>query len=173
MGHMKWVDSEGGPLVLMGEALLSNWRGCFGPARGSTDYDRACQVDDYVGVIDVGNGKGLVLGDEPMPTAWVPRANGGILARVGYTPSKKATEQQLAQLGDIAFQPAGLRIPLAARNLLFDSALAGTDARQEGLLVQLEEGLYQVGVSDHRPTTDMWLVLLKLERINPDALAER
>ena len=51
---MSWVSSEGGPLILIGKSDLSNWEGIDG-----FDYDRACPVEDYVGVIEVGNSQDI------------------------------------------------------------------------------------------------------------------
>lgn len=72
-----WVESDGGPLVVLPESALASWRADteatgtdeFG---GSGDYDRACQVDDYVGTLHVGDAEALVLADSPEPTAFLP-----------------------------------------------------------------------------------------------------
>src|SRR5689334_17973405 len=88
---MQWVESAGGPLIVVPLELAQSWRGIEAvPGDPVTDYDRACDVDDYLGVLEVGPGRGLVLGDEPMRTAFVPSADGGILVRWGYAPSEDA-----------------------------------------------------------------------------------
>ncbi|MGW1208054.1 Imm21 family immunity protein [Streptomyces sp. NPDC002499] len=68
-----WVESMGGPLIVIPVSALAAWRGCTetgvmaGDASAADDYDRACAVDDLAGVITVGeNGaQALVLADEP------------------------------------------------------------------------------------------------------------
>ncbi|MEY9873288.1 hypothetical protein ABH931_002770 [Streptacidiphilus sp. MAP12-33] len=68
-----WVESMGGPLIVVPVSALAKWHGCTGSGMvvGSgdllDDYDRACEVDDLAGVIAVGEdgAEGLVLGDEP------------------------------------------------------------------------------------------------------------
>ncbi len=86
-GTLLWMESGGGPLLLVPGEYLPFWGGIDPPTDGrqivahfryggddapATDYDRACDVDDYLGVIEVGSGCGVVLGDEPLPTAIVP-----------------------------------------------------------------------------------------------------
>src|SRR5690348_5768536 len=91
----QWVTCDGGPLLLVEKKHLFAWEGSDNPSPGrrveaqfrwnpngpATDFDRACDVDDYVGLIDVGVGKGLVLGDETFMTTWLPLKDGGILVR--------------------------------------------------------------------------------------------
>jgi hypothetical protein len=92
-----WIEANGGPLLLLPVDLLPAWDGIRPPADGREivgrfrwnpegrpcDYDRACDVDDYIAPIPVGGGHGLVLGDIPAATAWLASAdgNGGSLAR--------------------------------------------------------------------------------------------
>jgi hypothetical protein len=67
---LKWIESTGGPLLLLERALLPYWHGSFGNTTAATDYDRACEIADYVGAIEVGSGIGVVLGEEPFSTTW-------------------------------------------------------------------------------------------------------
>ncbi|WP_051810036.1 Imm21 family immunity protein [Actinoplanes subtropicus] len=75
-----WVESMGGPLLVMPVSALGEWGGCTqeGMLAGTgdvlDDYDRACELDGLAGVIAVG-GKGrlgLVLADEPARTCYLP-----------------------------------------------------------------------------------------------------
>ena len=68
-----WVESMGGPLLVLPVSALGEWGGCTqaGMLAGSGDvldgYDRAGELDGLAGVIVVGGngGQGLVLADEP------------------------------------------------------------------------------------------------------------
>ena len=73
-----WVDSLGGPLVVVPRSALSGWHG--GTASGLTvggdaldDYDRACAVDDLAAVITLAghSAEALVLADEPATTCYL------------------------------------------------------------------------------------------------------
>ncbi|WP_329467909.1 Imm21 family immunity protein [Streptomyces sp. NBC_01431] len=65
-----WVESLAGPLIVVPVSVLAEWGGCsenWGEEPGSVeDYDRACAVEDWAGLLDVGsNGaQALVLADE-------------------------------------------------------------------------------------------------------------
>jgi hypothetical protein len=71
-----WASTLGGPLLVLEESRLSSWRGFEGG-----DYERACAVRGDVGRIDVGDGHGLVLGDEPAMTAAAVRPDGVVFVR--------------------------------------------------------------------------------------------
>ncbi|MEV4558898.1 Imm21 family immunity protein [Kitasatospora sp. NPDC049285] len=54
--EMVWAESGGGPLVVVPASSLHHWGGCT--PNGSTlgggppdDYDRACAIEDYAGVV--------------------------------------------------------------------------------------------------------------------------
>ncbi|MFJ4926153.1 Imm21 family immunity protein [Streptomyces sp. NPDC088736] len=71
-----WVTSAGGPLILIPESVCYQWAAapCTYPDNEG-DYGRACEVDGYVGLIDVGGAQSLVLGDMPARTTFLPRHN--------------------------------------------------------------------------------------------------
>ncbi|MEV6416890.1 Imm21 family immunity protein [Kribbella sp. NPDC051718] len=72
-----WVESMGGPLIVVPVSALGSWRGStlHGTIAGDSstvdDYDRACGVDELAGVIAVADHQALVLGDEPATTCYL------------------------------------------------------------------------------------------------------
>lgn len=62
--QIAWLNSEGGPLVMLSAAQAGIWKG----ALNSNHYDLACDVEDYLSVLNVENQLIIVLGDEPLPT---------------------------------------------------------------------------------------------------------
>ncbi|MFD8012662.1 Imm21 family immunity protein [Streptomyces sp. NPDC058955] len=74
--ELVWVPSMGGPLIVVPESAVNAWEGCTAGGSingdGWDDYDRACEVEDRVGVIAVGAGTALVLSDEPATTCFLP-----------------------------------------------------------------------------------------------------
>src|SRR3954470_17851595 len=69
---LKWVNSGGGPLICAPPSAAAKWRGsrCTSIRNARSDYARACDVLDYLGVIPCGVLDVLVLGDEPLPSAF-------------------------------------------------------------------------------------------------------
>jgi hypothetical protein len=80
MPDLTWVRSMGGPLVVIPASALDQWGGCtedgviLGETDNPDDYDRACAVDEWAGVIRVGTGDSyaLVLSGEPATTCYLP-----------------------------------------------------------------------------------------------------
>src|SRR5258706_13597929 len=74
----RWVDTGGGPHVLLPQELRANWRGTegwishFDPLDVS-DYARACRITDWLGVLTCGEAQTLVLSGDVGPIAWFPR----------------------------------------------------------------------------------------------------
>ncbi|MFF5392909.1 Imm21 family immunity protein [Streptomyces sp. NPDC013012] len=76
-----WVESLGGPLIVIPVSALTSWGGCTesglmaGDATAPDDYDRACTVDELAGVIplDEYGAQALVLADEPATSCYLPQ----------------------------------------------------------------------------------------------------
>jgi len=64
---------DGGPHIVVPADLASGWRGAIG---AGTDYSRACDVAEPVGIISVGRGCALVIGGSPPFTYWVSEEPG-------------------------------------------------------------------------------------------------
>jgi hypothetical protein len=138
------------------------WRG-EGPA---TDYDRACDIKDYTGLIPVGCGHALVLGDEPLMTCWWPsRENGGLLVRWVCADSEQFL-QYLQGLVDVRFTSSPHVLEVVEReHRLFDAAVPGSDVRPNAaLLVELEPGSYEVATGRFTPDSRTELLLHRLRR---------
>lgn len=75
-----WVESMGGPLIVVPVSALAGWGGCTesGMVVGDTgtpdDYDRACEVEGLAGVPAVGEegARALVPADEPARSRCLP-----------------------------------------------------------------------------------------------------
>ncbi len=177
-GHtmqLVWVESAGGPLILLEEHLLASWRGCFSPpeaANDVTDYDRACGVDDYLGTIAVASGYGLVLGDEPMRTTWwqLPEAHTGILVRWQWAASEHDVITALTSLTDVIWAEAGINLHISDGNLvLFDAACVGNEV-DERVRIALAPGHYVLTTAQYTPNSSLSLLL---HRVNLGDRAEQ
>ncbi|MGA5181773.1 Imm21 family immunity protein [Streptomyces pseudogriseolus] len=130
-----WVRSMGGPLIVVPESSVTAWGGCtedgsvLGDADGRDDYDRACEVEDWAGVIAVGAGAAtvLVLADEPAKTCFLPEKLLFVrwLAADSEAVLFAAAEAVLAD-PDTAWEDGGLWVTDGPA-VLMDSAEAGAD----------------------------------------------
>ena len=159
---MKWIASEGGPLILMEERLLPSWTGCF--SADDSDYDRACAVDDYAGVIRAGEGSALVLGDEPcQATFWSRPPVEHLIVRWQCADSEGAVESCLKRMDKIVFDGAQT-IDLFVESeklILFDATLSGNDEipEIERLEIDLRPGRYHIRTVVWQPDDQTSLIL--------------
>ncbi|MGW4498238.1 Imm21 family immunity protein [Micromonospora sp. NPDC004336] len=147
-GGPHWIDSSGGPLVVVPATALSAWRGVpddFDPDDLDTwgDYGRACAVDGYAGVLRVGDAEALVLADEPATTTYLPGH------RLFVRWIRADSEAEVVRLVPDAFDRADWADagswPTDGPAVLFDAALGGDETEPAGrLLVEVEPGTYRL-----------------------------
>lgn len=164
-----WINSSGGPLLLLQEDLLQYWKGDEGDQL--SDYQRACMVDDYLGFIDVGPGQGIVLEDEPLQTTWwsLSKENGGIMVRWVYANGESYIIKALTDLQDVLWEQNDFVLKVSKGSLvLFDAICPGdnTDCLDTGcrLSISLEVGSYSVTTAHYQPDEETSLIFHRLLR---------
>lgn len=165
---MRWISSEGGPFLLLEEQNLDMWGGVielitgppalnsWSPGGKPTDYDRACSVEGYIGLIAIGAEQGIVFGDEPMQTTWMPcqAESGGMVVRWIFGKSESEFLHWIDKVPKAIFRSDGSFGIKRHRLLLFDSAVAGCNVKKrpdEYLLIDLEPGLYEIETAIYQP----------------------
>ncbi|WP_433201577.1 Imm21 family immunity protein [Dactylosporangium sp. CS-047395] len=147
---MRWLQSFGGPLILLPKESVHLWAGSYGPDgddeidEEETDYWRICEtVEDYADVVDVRGVEALVLANGGCPTAFV------------------AAERLFVQDMGEGFRLGALQTAARARSavewakvvtwncagpcLMFDASLYGPKVREpECLPIDLVAGTYTV-----------------------------
>ncbi|MFJ8431498.1 Imm21 family immunity protein [Kitasatospora sp. NPDC094019] len=111
------------------ELVPEEWSGPAGNGDAvDDDYDRACAVEGFVGLLRIGSAEGLALGDEPASTAYPPGR--GVFVRWS------AAESEEALLGRVnAATRAASREPertwrVPGPVVLFDAARTGEGSRR-------------------------------------------
>ncbi|MFE5792805.1 Imm21 family immunity protein [Streptomyces sp. NPDC056503] len=132
---LTWVESMGGPLIVVPVSALAAWHGSTesgvmaGDATAPDDYDRACAVDDLAGVIPVGeNGaQALVLADEPATSRYLP-GHRAFLRWLGADSEAGLSSAAAAVLADpdTVWEECGTWVSDGPA-VLMDSANAGAD----------------------------------------------
>jgi hypothetical protein len=123
-GKRIWVNSLGGPLIVLEACLLPHWQGIQ-----NGDYERACAIDGWFGTLPVADGFALVLADEPTMTTVVARPDGVVFARWHAADDIDAVDRLLDALGtsDVS------RAQMATSSLTFaDPSLVLFDFSQTG-----------------------------------------
>ncbi|MEU2455943.1 Imm21 family immunity protein [Streptomyces sp. NPDC012765] len=159
-GLVDWVESGGGPLVVVPAEVLNLWEGADSDGPES-DYDRACAVSGCAGLLAVGPSLVLVLGDEPSSTAFLPEygvfvrwvaadSEAELMGSVGAALEAAAWEDR--QLWDV---PGPV--------VLFDSAWPGSEVEPDNhTRVDLPAGRYEVRAALAHPDADITFQLIQL-----------
>jgi hypothetical protein len=190
MDRLKWIDSAGGPLVLISDKSFKLWSGIF--KRSSylknkfeeaddfmnaheADYGKACEIQDYLGVIDIGNDFALVLGDEPMLTTVLSTKDKKVIvARLAYADDKNFVDEKLRELAASKINDWQLSVTFdlsSDKQFLFDSAADATMLeKEEGtysyLSLNILQGQYSIWTSTYNPDDKTKLIIHKFELKN-------
>ncbi|MEF3405083.1 Imm21 family immunity protein [Agromyces sp. CCNWLW203] len=165
--NVAWVTTGGGPLIAVAESALDAWNGAgdeddeddFG--EHADDYGRACAMEGYAGVIDVGGTPALVLGDDPAPTTFLPRHS--LFVRKLAADSGEAVVGALERAMETASWERATAWDVPGPVVLFDSAFAAEDlSSTTSLRIDLVPGRYLVESAYVEPDDDTWLVLVRL-----------
>nr|WSX81889.1 immunity 21 family protein [Streptomyces sp. NBC_00899] len=158
----------GGPLIAVPVSALASWRGCTEEgiviSDGTTpdDYDRACEVDDLAGVIEVDRGgtHALVLADEPATSCFLSEQR-VFLRWLGADSEDDLIAAAEAVLADPAtpWEECGTWVTDGPA-VLMDSAEAGADlnveypggGRPEQAPVPLPAGVWTIRAVHTRPS---------------------
>ncbi|WP_349657228.1 Imm21 family immunity protein [Xanthomonas sp. 10-10] len=168
MTHLQWIESGGGPLVLLHATSLSDWSGT-GPSlshSGTTDYARACMIDDELGLVEAASGYALVLGDEPDRTSLIERDAAVFIVRWRWAPSEDALLSALySALPTLEFAVAGIFSTRPGAHVLFDSAAPGAhvDAdRSDALGISLAVPRLSLASAAFQPSSKICALIHRL-----------
>jgi hypothetical protein len=169
MERYKYQCWEGGPHLLLPDYLRGAWRGHdtgLRPLDPATDYGRACAVAGEFGLIPVGVGHALVLGQDPPMVAWSPHSPPRV-EDIFVLKSWEHTDLDAlldAALGKAAFQETGL---------IWDVRESGGSIYYAGddpihpiagrIAVPLLAGTYKILRSEYTDVTMGSLVVIRLE----------
>lgn len=173
--RLRWIATNGGPFVLAPQIAVSTWRGDRGTSRSNaanlSDYGRACEVDGFVGVVESGDHRVAVIGDEPAETTWLPMGfTGGIIAKWTYAPNFESAEESLLQLARpevvraLPWASENVSLPVAEqRLLLFDAAIGGCDLTSaDSISIPVPPGSLEIMTAIYEPTDEISFVLHSL-----------
>lgn len=156
-----WIESGGGPLLFAPQSSLKDWLGATGSkvSNMQTDYDRACAIEDEIGIISIGTRSAVILGDEPDRTALIAERSGAdiFMIRWRWAKSEESMLSALFSGGAIqrlSFTSISSMAISAETYLLFDSACCGTQVDKH-LDVLLQAGSYSVETAAFRPNSGM------------------
>ncbi|MET7893505.1 Imm21 family immunity protein [Streptomyces mirabilis] len=143
---LTWLETEGGPFIVVPRSALAHWSGTEG------DYDRACEVMDLVGVLALPDGaEALVLGDEPLSTAYLPEYQ--VLVRWCYVESEEGVADFIRVGLPTAEWAEGPELSTTGELVMFDAAYFGTEVGTltDSTVLELGAGRYRVDSASIEP----------------------
>ncbi len=161
-----WISADGGPLIVLEQKYLENWEGSDEPSNGriveanfrwgldiATDYDRACDIEDYLGLINVGKGEAIVLGGDELATTWFPLSEdqAGFLIRWNYGNSEFDVINAAKSLINEAGKDENIEFTVKDSNLiLFAAAEPGNYQIYPRLKFNLSSGNYKIFTNEYK-----------------------
>jgi hypothetical protein len=183
MDSLQWIQSTGGPLILISEKGYKSWSGILSRTAylngrmeeagdflnpEETDYGKACLVDDYTGLVDIGAEKALIFGDEPLlTTAFFSLDHSLIVARCYYGASEATVDKFLHAFVPNSIDSWELATTFDAyssQHYLFDAANCADNMDENSknyLSLNIKQGKYQVWTSVYAPDEQTKLLLHK------------
>jgi predicted DNA-binding WGR domain protein len=166
---LRFVGTEGGPLMVLPEELLPSWNGVY-DAEGRyiyetdhCDYTRACEWEgSWIRNIVVGEGIGLVLHSDSA-ASFLPDDTGGVFIRWSAADSAAPLVHALLRAPKSKWKRTGISVKVGPSQglVLFDAArkgsglkdLPGNEFMERGmrwaLRVELARGTYAVDQIDN------------------------
>jgi hypothetical protein len=109
---LRQFANDGGPLIVLPREAASFWEGSAPPSNGrviearfrwnddafATDYDRACDVEEWAAILEVGLSWGLVLGGEDTADGWLQPNAPDTLALVRTAWSDLLSDEEIPKL---------------------------------------------------------------------------
>jgi hypothetical protein len=165
--ELRWIESGGGPLILLPARLARDWSGTLPPPHEpiSGDYARAVAVAEYVGSIPVGEGAGLVLGGDPLPATVLRVGPGLVIARWLYANSDEAALAALRNPDKLSYKPESFLFENSDETVVLMDAACSFEAANDCLTMQLEAGTYGIATAEYKPDKDTFFVIHRLERL--------
>jgi hypothetical protein len=148
-------------------SVVSLWKGVTdddGPVEAQGDHGVACSADGYIGLVPIGELHGLVLGDDPAMTTYLPAE------RLFLRWSAADDEDELMSAAHEALRTGvewdedeDLVWSVDGPVVLFDAAWPGAElAADNHLVVDLQPGRYRVRAT-YREDGDNWMILVQLQ----------
>ncbi|WP_327234770.1 immunity 21 family protein [Streptomyces sp. NBC_01317] len=175
--ELRWIESSGGPFVVLPASRLTHWLGSNG-----SDYEAACEVEEYLGLVRVGapelEATGLVVADEPLPAVYIPDLK--CVLQWQYAPSESALVSAARRsIEGVLDWQVGPVFDIRDRVVMFDAAASGeTLEASEMLELPLPPGKYECFTADYSEGRDTAGRLHQFRPVNdftalPDRLATR
>jgi hypothetical protein len=157
---MRWLQSFGGPLILLPRDSVHLWAGSFGPDGSDeideedTDYWRISEaIQDYADTVDVRGVEALVLANGRCPTTFVQAEN--LFVQEMSTGARYGALETTSRALDAVVWAHFSSWRCSGPSVLFDAARFGPSVQESELLaIDIDPGNYSVSSAYWIPGSD-------------------
>jgi hypothetical protein len=164
---LNWLECSGGPFILMEKSLLKYWGG-YDEEGEPNDYDRACEINEYLGIVNVHDGVALIVNTESMQIAINPsiKTNEIMFISWVYANNEQDIINSLKEIPEYIWDNINIKIQIINGDLvLFESVNPGNDV-EEYFNILLEKGNYCVLSGVYNPNKSTRFILYKLIKLD-------
>lgn len=160
----RWIDTTGGPHIIIEEKLRSKWRGVE-----NSHYEKACEVDGYQGYIMLDGISAVILGDMPGSAKFysTDQSNFSCVCWVAADSEKEVEEKYFGVGNALPPDAETMQVEFDSGQIaLFDSSYPGDEADIAVLTIQ--PGRYNVYSFPILESTDegtLIIIVHRFERI--------
>ncbi|HWF95803.1 MAG TPA: Imm21 family immunity protein [Xanthobacteraceae bacterium] len=154
---LKFIDSNGGPLLLLQRDLLPYWGGIDNiggvanphrnrmPFEGPSDYDRGCEILGWIAPLQVHDRAGVVFWGDHLGLALVRESAKGFFAvRPYYEIDNLEDHVRFAEENPNCFTKEFEIVVSCSQAIVFDSASPGLEIIGDRLEIDVLPGIYEV-----------------------------
>jgi hypothetical protein len=182
---LTWIKTTGGPHLVVPEKHAAHWEGVAEPSHGrvvqakfrydptgpATDYDRACDVAGWLGVIRVGRGRGVVLTGDRTTAAYHPWNDRHFILRWRFAPSEGVLLEQFhVTVGRLAVEQEVTVRHTGGRLFLMDASDIPRGWLGEHSAFELPAGAYRVTAA-HSESEEVSVIVHEWVRVRTRANA--
>ena len=164
---LTWIECDGGPHLVLEKRLIGKWQGPNCPLH----YDRACEIEDYVGVMPVEDGYGIVIFDDVLRSAWIPGTDGqgGYLVVWNYCAADiddQVINGKITAIPDELFNPTNLTVSFCDDTVyLFPACDYGPDWVYGYCEITIKPGTYTMDTVERYDFEDCSFRVHRLRKI--------
>ncbi len=143
---LNWIECDGGPHIILEKHLVGKWEA----TNCTSHYDKACEIEDYIGLLPVADGYGIVISEDISKSTWIEAQDkkGGFLVVLNFIKEgidENTIIENIRGIDENLFKPSELQISIKDKNLyLFAACDYGPDWIYGYSEISLKPGNYTI-----------------------------
>lgn len=146
-----WIESDGGPHILIERKFLHIWKGENDSAfqESMRYYEQAGLIDDYIGELKIGSGKCIIISEDVPASTWITKkdTSGTIVVAnyIGKAITYDILSTEINNIPDYKYEETGLIYDVSDNELyLFPACDLCVDWVYKFCKVNLLPGKYKI-----------------------------